>query len=115
MRKNGFKGKLWEATQRPNRAFPLPAATPSKTDVYDTRVFQRMGLRAWQGKRMSCPPEAVRPAGNETGPVFFLDQRDQHAGRREPYDASRTASGYAPEVGKLARHSPIGVGILPLA
>src|ERR671912_1134937 len=23
---------------------------------------------------MSCPPEAVRPAGNENGPVFFLDQ-----------------------------------------
>src|SRR6476620_11145304 len=21
---------------------------------------------------MSCPPKAVRPAGNETGPVFFL-------------------------------------------
>ena len=64
---------------------------------------------------MSCPPEAVRPAGNETGPVFFLDQRDQHTGRRERYNGSRTASGYVPKVGELARLSPITVGILPLA
>jgi hypothetical protein len=56
-----------------------------------------------------------RPAGDETGPVFFLDQRDQHAGRRERYDGPRTVSGYAPEVVKLALLSPIAVGILPLA
>jgi hypothetical protein len=36
-------------------------------------------------------------------------------GRRERYDGSRMASGYALKVGKLARPSPIAVGFLPLA
>ncbi len=36
-------------------------------------------------------------------------------GRHKRYDGSRTASGYALKVGKLARISPIAVGFLPLA
>jgi hypothetical protein len=65
------------------------------------------------GQTHELPTGERRPAGNETGPVFFLDQRDQHTGRRERYGGSRAASSYASEVGKLARLSPITAGILP--
>jgi hypothetical protein len=33
-RESNFKGRLREADQRPNYAFPLPAAFPSQTAVY---------------------------------------------------------------------------------
>jgi hypothetical protein len=51
-----------------------------------------------------------RPAGDETGPVFFLDQRDQYAGRCERREAGKVAQTHTPTVGEPALASPNELG-----
>jgi hypothetical protein len=63
---------------------------------------------------MSCPPEAVRPAGNENGPVFFLDQPDQCAGCRERREGEKIGQLHELEVDELASLSPSTVVAYPL-